>query len=86
MEFMMRYERKNRGEFWRYGKEKFIHIEPCITAMRSTGRPADLNVKRSIMITNSAESMLIRRLSFANELERSRSDVEFPTQNIWSAG
>ena len=41
MELTIRYPRKNNGSFAMVGKEKLIHMLPWMTAMSSTGIPAE---------------------------------------------
>ena len=71
MELTIRYPRKNNGSFAMVGKEKLIHMLPWMTAMSSTGIPADLKVNRSTMRTARMETMLTTVLSLAKHFFRS---------------
>ena len=56
-----------------------IQTLPWMTRISSTGSPADLKVKTKTRITKTMVRMLIKRLSFSKEDERSKSLVELPT-------
>ncbi len=76
---------KNRLDFVIVGYEKFRKMEPSMTMICSTGRPALLKVNRRITRTNRMETTETTMLSRSKELFRSRSEVELPTVRILSA-
>ena len=62
------------------GKEKLIQILPWITIINSTGSPTDWKVNNSTIITKREDKMVIKRLSFTKEADKSLELVELPTR------